>query len=236
MRRQVILSEIHESSRSSAVALLSDCCAHVLRDRFPVASGFKQETQRFFLTADGPVTISWHVSRGAWWGLRLAIKPESESLKTVSIDADRRLPAVDPASRALDRLDRMPGQAVLAHLLLPLLILPAVILIPILLLYRFAVLLSPDVRRTIRALESTWRDQQATFPTPVPMLKAWSPALICFAGLVVGLAAIFGCLWLIGIAQAYAMWLYMAVAFLTLMSLVSLIGMVMSLLGMDIHL
>jgi hypothetical protein len=106
---------------------------------------------------------AWDIQRGPFWGLHVRAMPQDVALRTLKITIEGYFPAIQRPAERLEGLFNFPGQALLAHFILPLLVVPVMALLPFMALHRLAKLrFRQDVHAVGRQLDSLWPEVQAS--------------------------------------------------------------------------
>jgi len=161
-----------------------------LQRRFPADAGFHWSESG----------NSIRVSRGRFWGLHVKLA-EYKRARHCNIGVEGYFPCVQACADSIQRLQNryaaLPDEKVFTHFFLGLLLIPTMLAIPLIALYRIATLsLWSAVTRAGGDIDSTFAEMRAYFPqTPrlTRRVPAWLTYLVLFAGM---LGATFLCFWL----------------------------------------
>jgi hypothetical protein len=238
--RRTDLDQLAEIDRPRLVAALVNRFAQALGQQFPEASGYQYSlgwgpapcvNRRKY-----PVSVqeicrmaSLRISRGPFWGLQVRIVPQDISLRRLKVTIDPYFPAIQNPVESLNRFFNQPAgvqwlHPVLAHLLLPILVVIAIALLPLMAAHQ---------------LDSIWPPMQSFSPVRFALEGQSSPSFTLFMLAVIGTGVTIGCFWLTGLVSISDRWrtiLQVAGSILGLISFGVLIGWIMSMLGFEMEL
>jgi hypothetical protein len=252
--RRTNLDQLAEIDRPGFLAALVNRFAHALGEQFPEAFGYQyrlgwgpapcvnpkkdprsvQETCRM---------ASLSISRGPFWGLHVRVAPRDISLRRIKITIEPYFPAIQNPVESLNRFFNRPARAqwlhpLLAHLLLPILVVIAVALLPLIAAYQVAKLcLRGNARAAARQLDIIWPEMQSFSPARLALQGQSSPSFTLLMLSVLGTGATAGCFWLTGLVSISDKWrtvLQVAGGILGLISFGVVIAWIMAMLGFEV--
>jgi len=250
-RRRTNLDHVVESERPRFLSALVSRFAQALSEQFPQASGYQHTVDWWPAPCVSPKNnsafvretcrmASLRISRGRFWGLHLRVIPQDISLRTLKITIEAYFPAIERPVAWVERFFNLPGQALWVHFLMPILILLAMALLPLMALYQLAKLwLREDVLAATRQLEFIWPEIESFSPGAVALTRRISPSFTFFFAFAVGIAASARCFWLTGLVSTSDTWriiLQVAGSILGLISFGVLIALIMTMLGHEVDL
>jgi hypothetical protein len=254
--RRIDLEELAEIDRPRFLAALVDRFAQALGEQFPEASGY-QYGQGWgpapcVNPKKDPVSVqetcrmaSLRISRGPFWGLHLRFVPQDKSLRRLKITIDPYFPAIQKPVESVNQFFSQPARAqwlhpLLGHLLLPILVVIAVVLLPLLAAHQLAKLwLRGNARAASRQLDSIWPQMQSFSPVWISLEGQSSPSFTLLMSSVLGTGATIGCFWLTGLVSISDKWrivLQVAGSILGLISVGVLIAWIIAMLGFEVDL
>jgi hypothetical protein len=253
--RRTKLDQLAEIDRPRFVAALVNRFAQALGEQFPEASGYKYSLgwgpAPCVIRRKYPVSVqetcrmaSLRISRGPFWGLHVRVVPQDISLRRLKVTIDPYFPAIKNPVESLNRFFNQPSRAqwlhpVLAHLLLPILVIIAIALLPLMAAHQLAKLwLRGNARAAARQLDSIWPQMQSFSPARFALEGQSSPSFTLFMLAVLGTGATIGCFWLTGLVSISDKWrivFQVAGGILGLISFGVLIGWIMSILGFEME-
>lgn len=219
-----------------------------LTREFPHTSGYKHAARGFEKREKSLIWLGgsavWSVTRGRSWGLWLSVLPEEKSLARVRVTVDTFLPLFTGLFRRIERIDSSLGTVrkvpLVDHLLVPLLLPFAIVLLPVIAGIRVASLFyrtqgrigAEQVETAWSEMEGRWRGE-IRIKRLLPQSLAYSLALLLTAG---GTDICFRVADFETISDNWKTVLYVFGGILILVSLGLLIALVMTLLGLKVPL
>ncbi len=188
---------------------------------------------------------SLRISRGPFWGLHLRVVPRDIRLRRLKVTIEPYFPAIQNPVESLNRFFNQSARTqwlhpLLAHLLLPILILIVVALLPLIVAHRLAKLwLRGNARVAAHQLDSIWPEMQSFSPARLVLQGQSSPSftLLMLSALCTG--ATIGCFWLTGLVSISDKWrtvFQVAGGILGLITFSVLIAWIMAMVGFEIDL
>jgi hypothetical protein len=213
-----------------------------LQREFPRASGYEYEGawdaddlgRRGFIH-----DASFRVSRGRFWGLQVRVLSRGSPPESAMVAIDTYYPCwknfMSPIRRLEDLLNGMPFLGHLAFLL----ILPLMVLLPFIALFRLAVLWPrPHAGLAGRQLENAWAEVKDSCPGEVSLARLVPIPVVYFLALILAVAATAGCFWWAGlgsIGESWSIAMDVAGSIFGLLSFSLLVALIMTLLGLDVQ-
>jgi len=233
--RRFILDGLTEVDRQKFANALLRRLIEDLRSQFPPADGYRWVWD----DAKGMLRIS----RGKFWGLQVSLGAKDAALKVWDWKFEGYFPAFDKIMQPIERVTgRMqgsfPARFVSAHFLAPLLLIPVMVCLPFLALYRLGLLvLRSDVLAGVHRLDLLWPSMQAAWPGTAPALRRRFPILAYFLSALAAGALSFVCFKLAdaaGIRENWSTAFFVAGFLLALLSTALLIAFIMASLGFEV--
>jgi hypothetical protein len=254
--RRTDLGQLAEIDRPRFLAALVNRFAQALGEQFPESSGYQYSLgwgpAPCVNPKKDPVLVqetcrmaSLRISRGPFWGLHVRVVPQDISLRRLKVTIDPYFPAIQNPVESLNRFFNQQARAqwlhpLLAHLLLPILVLIAVALLPLIAAHQLAKLwLRGNARAAVRRLDTIWPEMQSFSPAWVALKGQSSPSFNLMMLSALGSGATIGCFWLTGLVSINDKWrtvLQVAGGILGLISFGVLIAWIMAILGFEVNL